>query len=161
VDREDRRSLAADHRDEQRGMPVVRVDDVGRLIRERGRDRAAEERVALRVVGRAVHAIASDALVGDEHDTDTLALDLGICHAHVRRAVADGALDGVVGDAPLRAVDRPVERDVKRDPAAKPGEGLRERPGDVGEATDLGEGGGLGGGESDLERRHSEIVKSS
>ena len=83
MDREDGRGRAADHRDEQRGVPIVRVHDVGGIVRESGRDGAAEERVALRVVGRAIHTVPPDALVRHEHDAHPIALDRRVRHADV------------------------------------------------------------------------------
>ncbi len=141
-------------------MPVVRVHDVRRLIGERGRDRTAEERVPLRVVGRAVDRVATDALAVDEDDAHAVALDRWIRDPRVRRAVCDRAQGAVARDAPLRAVDGAVQRHVERDLGTELGEGLRKRAGDVGEPAHLGERRCLGGGEGDPEP-HPTIVKSS
>ncbi len=143
-------------------MPVVRMHDVGGLVGQRGRDRPAKEGVALRIVRRAVHLVAADALVRDEHDTHAIADDLGIGDPHVGRAVRHRTLAALGGDAPLLAIDRAVQGDVERDVAAKPRECLGQGAGDIGEPADLREGRGFGGGEGDPERlHHRQIVSSS
>jgi len=76
VDREHRRcggerSRARDERDQKCGVPVVGVNDVRWRVAKILEHRAAEERVALRVVRLAVDAIAAESLVvANEHHAD-------------------------------------------------------------------------------------------
>ena len=130
-------------------MPVVRVDDVGRPVREVGEDRAAEERIALGVVGVAVDLVATDAKAPDEHDARAVTRDLRVFDPRVRGTVGDGAHTARRGYAELRLIDGPVIRDVYADVVTKRGQRLRQRAGDIGEAADLGVGGDLGGRERD------------
>ena len=127
----------------------MRVHDVRRTIDEIGEDRPAEERVALRVVGVPVDLVAADPRAAHEDGAHAVAQDGRIAGARGRRAVGDRTGLSLLRDGELRRVDDAVRRQVDRDLVAEPGESLRERPGDIGQAADLGVGGDLGGREGD------------
>jgi len=151
VDREDGRRASADERDEQARVPVVRVHDVGRRTGgDVGRDGATPERVPLVIIRVPVGLLARDPLVvAHEHGPHAVAPDLRVADARARLSVRHRPDVTLVTDAVLRAIDAAVERQVDRHLVAGGGERLWQRTGDVRQATDLDEGGDLGGREGD------------
>ena len=153
VDREDRRrppQLACPRRErnEQGGMPIVGMHDVARRLDQILKDRAAEERVALRVIVVSVDLVARDAKVTDEYGPHSIADDLGVLDASASGAVRDRVRARAgCRDPELLSVDRAVIRHVHGDVVAEGRERLRQGTRDIGEAADLGVGGDLGGRE--------------
>ena len=146
-----------DQRDEQAGVPVVGVHDVRGPIHEVGGDRGAEERVAIGVVGGAIHDVtAEQRVVLDEHDPDPVAAGLPVPGAGLPTGKGHGAAARLSGRPSGGEVDRPMPRQVDGHLVAQGGEGLRERAGHVGEAAHLHVRGDLSGREDDA---HPPIVR--